>query len=165
MEWRPRPLPALTGQTGSSAYGQEAPGQHQEEPSVCGPLFKRLTGTQVPEGPAGCFPLMLQLIQKLQDPSSLGTQGKKEEREEEKKEDMERCREREREREHGSVSGRKRRRGGGRKEISRSETKQFAKCRNKYSWLNSNPTGSVWGNKPLSKAKRFKGNWIYLSFT
>lgn len=43
MEWRPRPLPALTGQTGSSAYGQEAPGQHQEEPSVCGPLFKRLT--------------------------------------------------------------------------------------------------------------------------
>ncbi|KAG5197586.1 hypothetical protein JEQ12_008315 [Ovis aries] len=31
------------GQTGSSAYGQEAPGQHQEEPSVCGPLFKRLT--------------------------------------------------------------------------------------------------------------------------
>lgn len=80
-------------------------------------------GTQVPEGPAGCFPLMLQLIQKLQDPSSLGTQGKKEEREEEKKEDMERCRERQRKREHGSVSGRERRRGGGRKEISRREDK------------------------------------------
>jgi len=134
----PRPLPALTGQTGSSAYCEEAPGQHQEEPGVCGPLFRRLTGTQVPEGPAGCFPLTLQLIQKLQDPSSLGTQGKKEEREEEKKEDMERCRERQRE--HGSVLGEMGR--GGRKSLAR-KTKQFAKCRNKYSWLNSNPTGSM----------------------
>ncbi|KAI4563800.1 hypothetical protein MJG53_016374 [Ovis ammon polii x Ovis aries] len=41
---KPSLLPqARVGQTGSSAYGQEAPGQHQEEPSVCGPLFKRLT--------------------------------------------------------------------------------------------------------------------------
>ena len=118
----PRPLPALTGQTSSSAYCEEAPGQHQEEPRVCSPLFRRLTGTQVPEGPAGCFPLTLQLIQKLQDPSSLGTQGKKEEREEEKKEDMERCRERQRE--HGSVLGRD---GAGRKEISRQEDKTICK--------------------------------------
>ena len=118
----PRPLPALTGQTGSSAYCEEAPGQHQEEPRVCSPLFRRLTGTPVPEGPAGCFPLTLQLIQKLQDPSSLGTQGKKEEREEEKKEDMERCRERQRE--HGSVLGRD---GAGRKEISRQEDKTICK--------------------------------------
>ena len=53
---------------------------------------------------------------------------------------------------------------GGRKSLAR-KTKQFAKCRNKYSWLNSNPTGSMWGNKLLSKAKRFKGNWIYFGFT
>lgn len=96
--------PSLPGQAGSSAYCEGAPGQQRGEPRPCGPLLRRPSGDSGTTAAAGCFPLTLQLIQNLQDPSSLATQGKKEEREEEKKEVMERCRERQKETESMALS-------------------------------------------------------------
>ena len=97
---------------------------------------------------------------KLQDPPSLAAQGKKEEREEGKKEVTERCRETqtERHREHGSVLGQAEGEvGGGRKSLAR-KTKQFAKRRNKYSWLNPNPTGFHGQCEEINSYQRQKGS-------
>lgn len=76
---------------------------------------------------------------------------------------MERCREthRQRDREHGSVLGQTEGgEGGGRKSLAR-KTRQFAKRRSKYSWLNSNPTGFHGQCEEINsyqRLKRFKGN-------